>query len=664
MASLFESYSIWYGAEREREEPEWDLIVGPIFEQKRVETLATWNVETLPDSAYILRLEVNLSNGQTIEDRRRVYIDHTAPEVRVVVAESALNGAGAGIQVELISDDLSDARMVVSHRGAEHVISSDRRSRRHGHALTWKDPSGLGGDATLTIEVSNVAGLITTIPPTSVKLARMPNPGYLQEFETTLPSGYLLPHETDLDGDGLPEVVFNRYREGWLGDTVRVAEWAGDGFRNSIDLLSNTFPRDVGDTDFDGNPEILLQVSAVTQVVEFSDRAGRIELVFLDTAGISNPGAPDAAWGSLLTDLDGDRQGEIVVHNRRAWRLFEYRPSGYEEVALLENPTPLDEANESGLLGTEANGFAEPQALAGDFDGDGRGDLLVNDSDGDFIIFEATGDDTYEAVWYYLTPRFNNRGTRLASGDFDGDGNQEFVGYTHNWPDQRQNGEYDAPYGIYYFFEAFGDNDYRITDSLIVTGEISNHGSITAIDFDGDGADEVVIAHPPDLYVLKPDPETRWNVVFHRGDLGTKLVSGIRTIAMVQGDFNLNGVPEILVAGADEMMHRFEWSSSGSRLAPAAWVSATAINAQTVKLSWRAAQADSVAVYRRVGEGSFDLLATSSANTFTDSTTDASIYALRSYYGSEQSALSSEVSVRPHDPIALLAAVWRDEFLV
>ncbi|MFC2085859.1 S8 family serine peptidase, partial [Bacteroidota bacterium] len=236
LSSLFDSYSLWYGEEREGEEPSWELVAGPITDQKRMEVLASWNLDNLADTTYILRLEVLLANGQTVEDRRRIYIDHTPPEAHVIIADAALIGPHAGIQLEVESDDLSDVTMIVQHNGTEHAISSDRATRRHGHTLTWTDPSRKGGTATVQVEISNVAGLTTVLSPIVVDFPGMPNPGFLQEFATTLPAGYLLPHETDLDADGLPEVVFNRYREGWLGDTLRVAEWAGGGFRTSIDI--------------------------------------------------------------------------------------------------------------------------------------------------------------------------------------------------------------------------------------------------------------------------------------------------------------------------------------------------------------------------------------------------------------------------------------------
>ena len=662
VSSLFDSYSVWYRIDRDGDDPQWQPIAGPFDAQKKNEVLATWDVAALADTAYILRLEVALKNGQSIEDRRRVFIDRSEPIVERIITTPALDGALSGIQVELTSDDLTTAQMTVRSASSEFSLASDRNSRRHGHTLVWTDQSAAGGLFDVEVIVSNLAGLSTRLPIQTVRVPAMPNPGFLTEDETGVPAGYLLPKATDIDSDGLPEIVFNRYREGWLGDTVRVSEWAGNGFRTSANLLVNAFPRDAGDTDFDGNPEILFQVSAVTQVAEISQNGTAIDIVFVDTAGITNPGADSAAWGALLTDLDGDGRGEVVTHNRRAWRLFEYRPGGFELVATLDNPTPIDEARASGLLGTEANGFAEPQALAGDFDRDGRGDLLVTDTDGDFIVFEATGDDSYEAVWYHLTPRFTNRGSRMAEGDFDGDGMRELVGYTHSWPDQRLDGEYDAPYGIYYFFESEGDNEYAIRDSIVVAGEISNHGSIVTIDFDGDDADEAVIAHPPQMYVLKPSDDG-WDVRFHRGDLGRETATGIRSIAMTPGDFDLDGTPDIIVAGADETMRLFEWSSGGTRLPTPEWTSAIALDAEHVRLRWRSGSADSVRVFRRIGDGSYRAIATTTADSLVDEVGETSTYVLRSWFSEEASAVSTERTVRPHDPLSLISNGWVKDLL-
>jgi hypothetical protein len=663
VSSLFESYSVSYGFETPGREPEWTPIAEQVTVQKRDDVLATWNLAALPDSTYILRLNANLRNGQTIEDRRRLFVDRTPPEVDIILADYALNGPHGGVQVELISDDASSAEMTVSIPGASYTVSSDRSAFRHGHSLVWSDGQGLGEEVMVEVRIENKSGLSSTVGPFPISVLGMPNPGLLKETPTDLPAGYLLPEATDLDRDGLKELVFNRYREGWLGDTLSVAEWSGSGFARSLDLLANSFPRSLGDTDGDGDPEILLQVSATTQVLEFRSATGEIEMVFLDTTGIADPSSPEAAWGTLLTDLDGDGWGEVVTHNRKAWRLFEYRPGGFELVATLENPTPIEEADPSGLLGSEANGFAEPQAAAGDFDGDGLGDLLVTDTDGDFIVYEATGDDTYEPVWFHLTPRFSNQGSRMTTGDFDGDGLQEFAAFTHNWPDQRLNGEYDAPYGLYHVFESDGDNRYRTVDSLIVVGLISNHGSLAAVDFDVDGADELVVAHPPDLYVLKPDEQHRWRILFHRGDLGREVVSGIRSIAMTPADFDRDGFPELVVAGAETELIRFEWSASGSRLPPPAWTQGVALNANEVELTWRGGEADSFAVYRRMDESDFDLLATTSSSRFVDPVSALSTYALIGYYDGEPSALSSEITVRPHDPATLVASEWRKGFV-
>ncbi len=659
---LFENYSVWFAPEVEGEEPSWSLIAGPTSTQISDGLLAKWDATGLPDGSYLLRLQVTLKDGRTIEDRRRVFLDRTPPRVDVVVGDAALIAGKIGIQAEIESDDLATAELVVTYNGQEYRRASDRVALRHGKGLKWIDEGGLGGSADFHVEVRNVAGLTTVSPTTTVVVPRRPLPGYVTEQTLDTPAGFLLPKAADLDTDNIPEIVLNRYIDGWLGDTVKVLEWAGTDFRPSIELLSNAFPRDVGDTDHDGNPELLLQVSAIAQLVEFSDHGRSAQLVYLDTAGIKNPSVDSAAWGALLGDIDGDGKGEIIVHNRKAWRILEWNGSTYEETVRLVNPTPPQEGRPD-LLGSEVNGFAEPEAVIDDLDGDGLEELIVTDTDGDFIVYESTGDNMVEPVWWYQTNRFTNQGSRLVTGDFDGDGKREFIGFVHSWPSARDDGEYEAPLGIYYRFEVSGDNTFNLVDSLVVSGNLSNQGAITAVDLDGDDADELVIAHPPNLYIVKPDPLMRWQILYARQQPKSMGMSeGIRSVSLVGGDFDGNGVSEFMAAGADQKLHKFEWSSSGTRHPTPEWLQAYPRDAQSVALKWLST-ADSVAVYRASGESTFDLLAVVTDDSLSDIATGPVRYRIRSLFPDGPSAFSTIRSVRPHDPGVVSSIEWVKDYL-
>ncbi|HEY5563967.1 MAG TPA: S8 family serine peptidase [Rhodothermia bacterium] len=660
--SLFQEYSVSYAVETQGEEPVWTRISGPSSSQIKNGLLAAWDASSLGDDAYLLRLQVMLKDGRTIEDRRRVILDRSPPEVTVVVADVALIEGRIGVQVEIESDDLALAELVVLKDGVEERRRSDRIALRHSRDLKWIDEAGRGGPAVFHVEVTNVAGLATATQSFSVDIPRQPPPGYVTDDVLNTPAGFLLPKAADLDRDGIPEIVLNRYQDGWLGDTVIAYEWAGFDFRPTVEIISNTFPRDTGDIDDDGNPELLLQVSAVAQVVEFSDNGRSAELVFLDTAGIRNPSADTAAWAALLGDVDADGRGEVIVHNRKAWRFLEWGGSQFVESFRLENPTDPSEGN-SALLGSEVNGFAEPEAILTDLDGDGLAEFVVTDADGDFIVYEATGDNAVQPIWSYQTGRFTNQGSRLTAGDFDGDGNREFVGFVHSWPSVRDDGDYEAPLGIYYRFESEGENSFRLLDSLVVSGNLSNHGAVAAVDLDGDDADELVIAHPPNVYVVRPRPGGARQILYAREALASPFaVDAIRSISLVTGDFDGNGTPEFIAAGANQKLRKFEWSSSGTRVPAPRWIAARAVDAQTVLLSWDSS-ADSIEVYRSLNLGAFDRVAVVVGDSFLDAVAEKARYRLRGDYHDGLSAFSVIETVRPHDPGVVVSAEWTREHL-
>ena len=636
----FESFSLYYTEGDEDLGNDWQVIAGPIRRQHLDDTLAVWQTGALPEGVYTLRLSVALRTGQVVEDRRRVYLDRTPPTVELRVFNTGLVGKGHGVTIDLSTDDLTEVTMRVTVNGDVYTERSDRRSRRHG--VAWADAQGRGGTARVDVDVTNAAGLKHSLETRFEIPARDVNTALFDETTLSVPHGYLLREATDFDGDGLLEMTLNRYQEGWIGDTLSTYEWDGTRFRLAQQILANVIPREVGDPDGDGLQDLLTQVAGATLMLEQpSAGAFPTAVSFIDTTGLANPFDPQAAFGARLTDLDADGRGEILVHNTRQWRILEYDNGAYNEVLRLENPTTVARSEIS------QNEFQQPLLLVDDFDGDGQTDLLTGDGDGDWVLYEVTGDDALAVTWTYETIRYN-AGARFAKGDFDGDGRPEFVTYTQNWTQPVGPGDREPDVGLYYFWDSTADDTYVLADSLPLPGLLSRHGGMLGADFDGDGRDELALVHAPNLYVLAFDNAMQWSLRYHRGAAG--IDQGMRSVALVAADFDGNGLPELIAAGADERLHRFALKQASAGVPPPVWAQAIALGERRVSLSWRAAGADSVMVYRGGVEGPLDPIATTTAAQLVDEVAEEHRYVLRGWYQGVLSAVSDERRIRPHAP--------------
>lgn len=652
MDPAFASYTVTYAPGDADARGDWRDVGGVGSRQVVDDTLAVWVIDDLPDGLYTLRLSVTLRTGKTVEDRRRVFVDRSAPVPVIHLLDDGLSGPYHAIVADVETDDLTEAQLFVQLNGRTFVAASDRRSRRHG--LVWADESRQGGQAVVRLRVVNSAGLATEVVCEIALPANRSAADFLREVPLDVPHGYLLPSFTDFDEDGLQEVVLNRYQDGWVGDTLAIYEWDGTGLQPAWMAVANVIPRAVGDADGDGLVELLTQVSGATLVLEQARRGGYPDAVaYVDTAGLANPFGDAAAFGAALTDLDGDGRGEVLVHNTRSWRVLEWNGSTFAEAYRLENPTGVAPSE------VEQNELQEPEVLIGDFDGDGLLNVLFGDSDGDWVLYEVTGDNEAHVTWTYETPRYN-AGSRFAMGDFDGNGLANIVTFTHNWTQPTGNNEYEPPIGLYYLWEARGDA-LVLLDSLAVYGSLFRHGTLAALDLDDDGKDELIVVHPPSLYVLSYDGEAGWRLRFDAGHEEAPVSSGLRSIAVATGDLDRDGIPDFVAAHADERLYWYEANREAHPAGGVAWVEAFALNDAAVQLAWVAPGVDSVTIYRGPLNGPLDPWLSTTGTSYVDSTTVVQRYALRSWSGGVASSLSQVRTVRPHPQASIASVAVQDE---
>ena len=194
----------------------------------------------------------------------------------------------------------------------------------------------------------------------------------------TLPDGYLLPHPTDFDGDGIPEIVAMGY--GGPGYNPAGFFELPSGSR-PVHLSSRPFiPWNAHDLDGDGRSEIMAVDAERVRLVETAEPGSfPTEVVFEATE----------VWGGEVGDGDGDGRMEMFLRSSRSEQFRVFENSGGDSFAgtgILPNPS-------EGL-----DGLGDRQ-VAGDLDGDGSFELLAGDEDGDIFIYESIADDTWRNTW-------------------------------------------------------------------------------------------------------------------------------------------------------------------------------------------------------------------------------------------------------------------------
>lgn len=643
----FDQYALYFARGTkdfdERTDP-WNEITPPVKQQVLRDTLGVWSTGNLEEGNYTLRLVTRLRDGRTIEDRRRVRIDNSPPTLDVTFLGTGRVAGENGVIADVATDDVTRLRLRVDLGSRTEMIRSDTRARRQG--ISWADERGTGGRAGVRLEATNASGLATTIDTTLRVPDDRENTALLERTITALPRGRLLPETVDFDEDGLREVVLNQFVEGGASDTLRSFEWAGSELAPADTLVPGTLlPKDAGDTNGDGLQELLLQVRGATFLLEQpSSAAFPTDLIFADTSRISDaPG--DTLDGTLLTDLDADGRGEVVGTDDRQWRVVERKESGFQEIARLENPTRLGPDSSLGNL------FDFQKAQTGDFDGDGRRDLLVGDRDGDVIVYEARGDDRIEVAWTAETERVN-AGTRFAAGDFSGTGRTDFVTMTTNPLGTLPGGGVAPPVSFYSVWRRVGNDAYERSFRLPIQGAFTRQGSLAAADVDTDGRPEVVIAHPPSLLVLDRPTGENWRVLFEDRN------SSILSRSILAADVSGSGTPSVLAGTNDGQLLRYVVNTSGLAVSPPRWVRARPGGATTTRLAWRAPGADSVSVFAGAPDGELDRVLTTRDSTVRIDGTAPRRFALRAWEGGRSSPLSTEREIRPHRPATVAEVTY------
>jgi len=367
-----------------------------------------------PETTWVVRVEA-LGLDQVLASReRRVRIDHSPPAITDLAAEPVLStdpvtgAVGYGVRVSALADEPVFGRLTLAPAsgGLPPLLSQEpprfERTLSSVSPVLGVDQPLVAGSWEATVSYRNDAGLITereigvTIPTT--------NPERPTKRGAPDAATYL-PRLVDLDGDGRLELVGeSRLRTGAFYGNLRA--WrTTDGepaFEEAWRSEERGIPRDTGDFDGDGRPDLL--VLSLQKATVFTSRM---------PGGFPNFKLAEISdgWAALFIPSAGGIGLDIVTSFNTSIRIFRRQESGVVQDQELANP------------GTGINSIS-PAIVRLNDDGDGIG-LATIDGDGDLLIARRGGDGRF--AWsetIALGPSFLSE---IAAADLDGDGRSEIA---------------------------------------------------------------------------------------------------------------------------------------------------------------------------------------------------------------------------------------------
>ena len=557
-------------------------------EPKRNTCLHMWDTFSLAEGRYTLRLSVKSENGDIKRVKGVVDVNRKDPFMSPLIIRHEARPWLAGNKFNAVvmwkTEALTTGKIeIFKVKGkVDRTLHSDAENLIH-----FVNISDLGGlpktylyrlvvqDRVGHLQIDDNDGRLYQIEVNDTPI----NVSHLSQVASIENRLHAIASPVDINGNGKLELFVVEMETG----TAQILEVADTGtYRRVFSYTESLWPWAAADTDNDGLIEILCNASGATFLLEQPAQGEFPTERIWEARG---------QWSRTIADVDADGIPEIFARDdvTNAISVYEAARDGDSRiVTTLENPM-------WGNRGMSAN-FA-----TGDFDGDGRTEVLAGDNDGYVFIHEATGNNQYRQTW--ISRLSEGTPQLFAAGDMDGDGNPEFAicAKTGNWVGTT---ELDIRYHhwLLTIFKSEGDNIYRAVWTQRIRDVWDGGNGMTIADANNDGRNELCIAAQPNFYLLQYDG-IGYRPIWHH--------TATSTFNPIVVDLNGNGTKALLF-NSNNALTLFQTPASVPSqlrvpLTPPWEIAAKPIDERSIHLTWWGPQdAITYAIYRGERENSLE----------------------------------------------------------
>jgi len=652
---LLQSYSLYYSIGYKSEN--WIPLIENRTTQVLNDTVYRWNIASLPDTAYTLRLAINSNSGRTIEHRMVIFKDRMPPVITGITSGQIIDKNSTSELIAFSTDKRTLGKIYYKRKNVAepyNFILADVGTPNIGfiaevhYGIINSNTLTPGTEYEYYIEARSLNGKSVTFSDdlfTFTAGNQINQYGFIKKNYSlsNVQSCYSI---VDLNNNGNKDIFLNEIKNNLR---LNVFEFSGGAFNKISNNNWGNFKiaRDVADVNNDGKFDLL--ASQQRNGFMFTQSAANTmpdALVWGDSSG-------NNFWASRFADTDGDNKKEILgfADLNTALKILENTSgNNFSEIARLPY-------YRSGTMPAEAS---SQNSLVEDFFGSGKKQIVFtnsfesNSSDlpqTAIVGYANTGDNTYSRVFVdsvYSSIRADN----VISGDFDGDGIKEFaVGCVSNNSDLLQYYELRV-------YKAAG-NTFQLIDVVDINGYKSyTETSTRAGNIDNDNRDEILINTGTYFYILK------YNNIINRLE-PVYFMENINTVNQIVYDFDGNGINEIGLNTVDDTLFFYEKNIAFTGPATPGNISAYSNDSNSVNISFAPVPAATYyKIYRAATDSNQNFVVYDSI--LTTQFTDVNVINNKNYYykissvstagGYQESYMSDINKVFVHNKAKLVSA--------